>query len=575
LYQLGVVLLAVPATFAWNPIDQRADVARSRPLGATVSGSVVTGDARIPVRGALVQIDTGSDAKAFVTGLDGRFVLRGVPARSVSLRADKAGYFPAQYGQTQPNSRPARLTLTDGAKVDDLVLVMWPLAADSGRAADAQTRACAISGRVLDQNGDPILGWVAAIAIAPDVAIPDPKSWRTQAVAADGRYCLSDLPPARYLVRGSRGLLGEVRAPDGAGGDRRVAYLPTYYPDAASSAAADSVTVTGVSEVTDIDLHVYLVPVAPVTVRLSALGDQPLVPQVAIMPSDEKYGGRLLMTSTSNDRHEYIANDLPAGRYTVIATGTDPRDVDDTPRPRWWASGDVISDGLTPVELALVLGPGARVSGRVSFSSTSPAQVPPLVWLDAIDRSSVESGFEWGGSVKIADDGTFVIDSVLPGRYVVQAADQKPLDSPRWSLVAATRNGQDLLDLPVELVAGREVNDVILTLSDRVTELSGSVTDGVGRPAMRGRIVAFPPDSRYWWPQSRRVKWSALGPSGTYEIRDLPPGEYRVAFVTSDDDPPLAQLLQFGTVVTIAPGEHRTLDLQVSRAPVSQARPAR
>ena len=45
---------------------------------------------------------------------------------------------------------------------------------------------------------------------------------------------------------------------------------------------------------------------------------------------------------------------------------------------------------------------------------------------------------------------------------------------------------------------------VLVTLTDRVQEITGTVQDALGRPTSDYTIILFPADNRYWVPQSRR-----------------------------------------------------------------------
>lgn len=160
----------------------------------------------------------------------------------------------------------------------------------------------------------------------------------------------------------------------------------------------------------------------------------------------------------------------------------------------------------------------------------------------------------------------FVIRGVLPGRYFLQAGERNSSQS-NWTLKAATMRGLDVLDVPIDLAAGMEVTDLELTLTDRITELSGTISDLAGQPLGEKRIVVFSADSRHWWPGSRRVAVTGSDGTGRYSVRRLPPGDYRVA-VTNDysEDwssiPP--RLLTSSTRLTLAEGERKTQDLRMA-----------
>ena len=88
-------------------------------------------------------------------------------------------------------------------------------------------------------------------------------------------------------------------------------------------------------------------------------------------------------------------------------------------------------------------------------------------------------------------------------------------------LKAATIRGRDVLDEPIDLVAGDEIDDVRLTVTDRISELSGRVLDAADRPIRDRWVVIFAADKKYWWPGSRRIR--AVRPEPGRPVRGAGP----------------------------------------------------
>jgi hypothetical protein len=72
---------------------------------------------------------------------DGKFVLDNLPAGTYRLAAARMGFVRSEYGQRGPNGTGSTITLLGGQKVADLQIRL--------------TETAAISGRILDRNGDP------------------------------------------------------------------------------------------------------------------------------------------------------------------------------------------------------------------------------------------------------------------------------------------------------------------------------------------------------------------------------------------------------------------------------------
>jgi hypothetical protein len=107
-----------------------------------------------------------------------------------------------------------------------------------------------------------------------------------------------------------------------------------------------------------------------------------------------------------------------------------------------------------------------------------------------------------------------------------------------------------------------------VTITDKASEISGMVTDAAGAPAPELSVVVFGTDRRAWFFNSRRV--AAVRPTreGHYTIRNLPPGDYRIAVADLDqgewfDPAVLERLMTSSMPLTIAGPERTMIDLTV------------
>src|SRR3954471_4364708 len=110
---------------------------------ARIRGRVLSGENGGPVRRAQGRIagpDIGS--KTAMTDAEGRYEFRELPGGRFSLSANKAGYVSMQYGQTRPFEQGKPLELADAQVLD--------------RADITMPRGSVISGRVMDEFGDPV-----------------------------------------------------------------------------------------------------------------------------------------------------------------------------------------------------------------------------------------------------------------------------------------------------------------------------------------------------------------------------------------------------------------------------------
>src|SRR4029453_8298099 len=126
--------------------------------------------------------------------------------------------------------------------------------------------------------------------------------------------------------------------------------------------------------------------------------------------------------------------------------------------------------------------------------------------------------------------------------------------------------GRDVLDEPFDLSTGEEIDNVVLRVTDRISELSGRVADASDKPSNDQLVVVFSTEKKHWWPGSRRVRAVRPDSSGRYAVRPLPAETYFLALTngsTSQDElmTKLPKLVRTGLQVTVAEGERKQQDL--------------
>lgn len=256
-----------------------------------------------------------------------------------------------------------------------------------------------------------------------------------------------------------------------------------------------------------------------------------------------------------------------------------------------WAREELDVNGRDITNLTLRLAPGMTVSGRITVDA---ATLPPIarssvtVTLAPVMNTSglpeeaaamAMFGGGLGGSMGTAgEDGVFEVKGVTPGRYRVNvmAPGMLPisipgvsLPPPSWMTRSIVMGGRDVSDLIVEIRPNEDVKDLAVTVTDRVTELTGVVYDEAGRPTPAFPIVVFATDRAYWATGSRRVQQARPASDGRYKFTALPAGEYYVCAPTDLDPNDLAdpffleQLVAASFKLTIAPGEKKTQDLRL------------
>jgi hypothetical protein len=136
-------------------------------------------------------------------------------------------------------------------------------------------------------------------------------------------------------------------------------------------------------------------------------------------------------------------------------------------------------------------------------------------------------------------------------------------------LKSATAGGGDIIDTPLEVTSGEPISGLRLIFTDKLSEISGKLTNAQGAAVTEHTVVAFPEDATLWRPQSRHIMTARPDQTGRFQIRGLPAGDYYLAAVDPTEpgawfDPAfLDQHRSSATPIRIGEGDLRTQDLRV------------
>jgi hypothetical protein len=572
-----------------------------RPAGhgtARLSGVIVTDDAaHQPLRRVRVTLK-GVELESALTAItddDGSYVFEGLPPGRYSLSASKAGYVAMSYGARRVG-RPGRTLLLENA---ERRRVRLPL-----------PKGGVITGTLLTPESEPAAG-VAVTALAYR-SVPETGERRLAetpngTVTTDDRgvYRIFGLSEGTYVISASprrdlqamtdlqvlsereiRAALAQVReqrtqARPGMpaplppaiaipGERRNVALTPIFYPGTALQSRAVPVTVAAgeVRHGVDFDLE-YVA-----TATIEGIVSTPPGIRVVLTIADAERTAPLQTTRIAVSPGEdgtFEFRRIPPGTYTITARGlpSGARLGAVPAQTPVWGEASVVVSGDDISGIAVDLGPTVSISGRVVFEGTAP---PPESLPLRVQLRAVPAGGTSGPPLPsvIVAGFTFSVAGIVPGTYSFPSPPQgsrTPIG--RWWLKSVMVNRRELLDAKLEL--RQSADDGVVTFSDRASEVSGVVHAGDGAPFVDGFVVIFPAQKSAWFHGSRRVAGIAPAPDGRYAVRNLPPGEYFVAFSTDLEmnewfDPDvLAALAPTASVISLAEHESRRHDIQVPR----------
>jgi hypothetical protein len=224
--------------------------------------------------------------------------------------------------------------------------------------------------------------------------------------------------------------------------------------------------------------------------------------------------------------------------------------------------GDNDTTGVT-----VTLRRGLRVTGRVEFTGTaakpSPAELRAVrLSMDPADGRLV--GYPLSYQAQVDPAGRFYTIGLMAGRYLLRV-DSAPRG---WTLKSATVGGRDIADFPLVLDTS-DVDDLVLTFTDRPSSVEGTVRDAQSRADDSASVLIFPTDGAWidHGATPRRFRSMRVSPTGTFATAGLPPGEYYViavvdAVATNWQEPAFLQrLARLAARISLGDGQALSVSL--------------
>ncbi len=523
---------------------------------ARLLGRVVSAESGTPIRRAQIRLNS-RDARVnreTTTDNDGRFEVGGLPAARYRLYVSKAGYVTLEYGQARPFETGRPIDLSAGQSLEKLDFSL--------------PRGSVISGRITDELGDPVTE-VQVQALRYQFVNGERQltnAGRPSATDDLGQFRIYGLMPGDYVVRAS---LRTANLPEGVTG-----YPGTYYPGVVDVAEAQTVMVALGQELSSVAFSLVPAQLSRISGTVTGSDGRPVA-------------GAIIQLRTSGG----IAPRLPGGGNqtrpdgTFRLTGVPPGDyiIDVQQRPRDLAELAVAVERLAlefasvPVSvagdidgLAISTTPGVNLTGTVVFRGSNGQSASPR-GIQVTAPGSAGTGSPMAalagrvlGAGRVNNDGTFELRG-LAGPHFIRAGGLPA----GWAVRGVTLDGVDITDVAFDFKPGSPSQSVVVTLTDRLTQITGMVRGPGGQPASDYVLLVFPENQTLWGAQSRYVAVARPNQNGTFSINGLPPARYLAVALPSlengaqHDVALLTQLRPRGQNVTLAEGQTLNLNLEM------------
>lgn len=499
---------------------------------ATIEGIVISTRGGEPIEGAQVTITTTNAPSTDVPGalpivatdLNGKFVIKDLAPGEYRIAVAANGYARQDYGpRVFPGSGTA-VNLT-AAQVLNLVIRLTPTGT--------------VSGHVRDPRGKPLAG-VPVQLIKYTYNAAGQKTFQSAGVARTddrGEYRLYWITPGRYYVRGGSGpgpSSGRGSAPEGASSPNEVlnpVFAATYFPGVSELDRATLVEVHPGTELSAMDFVVSRPELRQIRGRIidSRTGQPPRSVSIGLTYRNLTGGTGSFSGVQSYDPASGIfeLRNIVPGSYVIqasvqestIGNGAQARGA---ARPVAFSSVTVSDADIENVSLLLVA-PGSIV-GRITVESPGPSSAPGLDHVRVQLRpfqNSAAMGFNAPQTQRLSLDGSFRVDGLVPGEYVISLAGELPAD---FYLKSVHFGAIDVLNSPMQF-SGSEGGILDVVISSKAARVDGRVVDDKRQPISGALTVLIPNAQRDRFDLYKTV---ATDPNGAFTFRGIPPGDYKI-----------------------------------------------
>lgn len=446
-------------------VPQRELFNTGRPNGqCSISGTVISAENDEPVGHAIVclSLETGPSIIIEVAG-DGTFVFKDIPTGPFRLRTmNTAGFQDVYYN---PDKRPGRypeFSLRDKEQRTNVILKVTP--------------ACSISGKVLDESGQPpkygkLWVYVWAELDEPGGNLKQYSMVGQTRIESDGSYSLDGLDGRPVYVM----------AIDLRSEEKDEFYPPCYYPGTVDRNKAKKVSFEETKSVKQIDI------------RLQEKGEFILEGVV----TDETTGHPIPKALVTVHHRDMLFDRMTTytdeqGRYRIESLGAGKFLVHIDAKPWGFVRTRKLIEMKTQVKtnvLDFTLRPGATISGTFVDGNGSPIEIAPSAygfayrfdysnpnsksWTGTRNRYGTKSKgrftstFFKGGEgdyeeeqMEFPDSNSFTIEGMMPGKTILRFNPRTKGQTVKEILY----HGENITETGIDTKPGQEIQDVTIVI---------------------------------------------------------------------------------------------------------------
>ncbi len=544
-----------------------AALGQQAPKPAIVDGRVLNAITGEPLRKVDVKLSTGEDMDANVkamlaqlggapdkpsaepaksanksfsvpTDANGKFHLE-ADAGEYDLTAKRAGFVDGSYQPEGKYDVDGRLRLQAGDELSKVEIRMTPFGS--------------ISGRVIDEDGDPVTNsMVLAVKLDYSTGHRQTSPVDYAQTTGKGEYHLDKLPPGRYFISAAAAMdpasmIGPA-PPAPKDGSPESGYVTTYYPKVTDAAQAGRVDVAAAAELSGFDIQLQKSRVARIQGRVLGDDGAPLKSGQIMLMSPANMGS-MRMSMLNNPEGKFEIAGVQPGSYSLMVMQMGGS----APKMRM-VPVTVTEEGVK--DFVVGAQKDGAVHGRLKVYGDRPLALKGInLMLTGEEGMAVMPSF-----TTAAETGEFTFDKVASGafRLSVNGLHGAYLKSVEWG-------GHDQLGERLDFSAGF-AGQLEVTLGTDGGEYEATVKRD-DKPASGATVVLIAADPAARIPE--RTRTGVTDSTGHVDMKDVPPGSYlvfaweKVEHGDWFDQSFLKRFETQGVSVTLQPNGHEKSDLKL------------
>jgi hypothetical protein len=293
---------------------------------------------------------------------------------------------------------------------------------------------------------------------------------------------------------------------------------------------------------------------------------KPMTPaMIMVMQTNTGFGFSFASSTSTRPDGTFTIAGLAPGDYSlrVQRMGGPSPDGPETAMANVTVAGEDVSD------VHLIAAKPSTVTGRVIVDPAAVSSMPPTLMLSLFPVNLVGIPAPPAPPARIGDDFTFETKSP-PGRMRFMLGGGFNALPTGWAIRSVRLSGTDVTDAGLEFKPNEDISGVDVELTNKLTTVSGLVTNSRGEASKDYTAIVFAQDKEKWLGNSRYQGSGRPDQDGRFKISGLPPGEYYIIAVDrvepgQQGDPDFLESVRSrATSLSLNEGETKTVDLRLN-----------